>query len=360
MLHALPQSQGSCSDQEAPTGFGTAAAMSTEGLAGNTRRRYCIHGVEIELVAGDPWTLESVHSVLEHLGLLPGASDTLPSVILRFSAKSEVRVPCAARILAEQGGIRAWIWAGSLYLTCPGYACRLDTGAGVGEWSVPPLSAQPRKDIITYGLLLLLRRFGLYALHGSGVARDGVGLLFAAPSGSGKSTLAYSLVRQGWEYLSDDALLLRTRGEEIDALALRRGLCLDPSLVHAFPEVSELGEDGAFAGKGKRLLHMQSLHHDRLVECCVPRVLVFPEIVSHRTSRLVPLDSTEAFMRLTQQSAVVTLDRDVVPCHLQALERLIRQACGYRLLAGQDLNGHPEAVAALFAGIHASFVCAGA
>ena len=44
----------------------------------------------------------------------------------------------------------------------------------------------------------------LALFHASAVARDNSALLFSAPSGSGKSTLVTSLLRDGYDYLSDD------------------------------------------------------------------------------------------------------------------------------------------------------------
>jgi hypothetical protein len=79
-----------------------------------------------------------------------------------------------------------------------------------------------------FGLLKLLRSLGLYSLHAAGlVAREGPGLLLVAGSGSGKSTLALGLIRQGWGYLSDDAVLLRLQPKGVAALALRKDFYVD-------------------------------------------------------------------------------------------------------------------------------------
>lgn len=83
----------------------------------------------------------------------------------------------------------------------------------------PPLL---RHQFWAFGVLKLLRALGLYGLHAAGlVARIGCGLLLVGDSGYGKSTLTIGLVRQGWGYLSDDAVLLRRVSEEIEAVALR-------------------------------------------------------------------------------------------------------------------------------------------
>ncbi len=321
------------------------------------RQRYGVYGIGVDVLGETP-VLGAIHAALAHLGIEPVAGGgEAADVVLRCSAEpGAVRVPAGARAVAEQGGIRAWSRGGALYLGCDGHACRLDLAGGAGEVMVPPPPRRPRKDILTYALLLLLRRRGLFALHASGVARDGAGCLFVARSGSGKSTQTYALVRQGWEYLSDDALLLRARGEQVEALALRRDLCLDPALARAFPEVTAHGVEDSRSEKGKRRLAMRALHPERLIDGCVPRLLVFPEIVSAPVSRMVPLRPAEALRRLVGESVVVALDPAVMPAHLAALGALVRQARSWRLLAGRDLEARPELVAPLIEDARASFI----
>jgi hypothetical protein len=310
----------------------------------------------VDVLSDDPAVQDGIHSVLEYLGFkLVAGRGEVADVALRCSADPRaVRVPRGAQRVAEQRDIQAWSSGWALYLSCTGHACRLDLSAGVAELVMPSPPALQRKDIVTYALLLLLRRRRLYGLHASGVSRNGMGCLFVARSGSGKSTQAYSLVRQGWEYLGDDAILLRNRGDEVEALALRRDLCLDPALAHAFPELLIHQQEDPLAGKGKRRLPMPALHARSLIDGCAPRLLVFPEIVSAPVSRMKPLDPADALLRLVRESIVVALDPDVMGAHLTVLSRLICQTRSWRLLAGQDLKDHPELVAPLIEHARAS------
>ena len=56
---------------------------------------------------------------------------------------------------------------------------------------------------------ILLERSGLAKIHASGVALDKRSSIFAGLGGSGKTTIALELVKQGYEFLGDDALILR-------------------------------------------------------------------------------------------------------------------------------------------------------
>jgi hypothetical protein len=71
--------------------------------------------------------------------------------------------------------------------------------------------------------------------HAAAVQRDGATLLCPAPSGAGKSTLAAGMVRDGWSYLSDEAVELD--GRTGDLVPYPKPITLDPGAHHLFPEV---------------------------------------------------------------------------------------------------------------------------
>src|SRR5215213_2250033 len=172
------------------------------GQSGTFRRCYDVQGFRVDVFADDPDVLGRVHAILDHLGILPATLGDTPAVVWLYSTQpGAVRLPRRARAIAEQDGIHAWSSNGALYLSCDGHVGRLDPAAGTAEVVVPTSPGGLRKDFITHGFLLLLRRRGLYPLHASGVSQAGAGCLFVAPSGGGKSTHTYSLVRTGWDYL---------------------------------------------------------------------------------------------------------------------------------------------------------------
>ncbi len=73
-------------------------------------------------------------------------------------------------------------------------------------------------------------------IHGAVLAWRGQGFLFAGRSGSGKSTLAAGLVARGWEYLSDEFLLLDP--DTLCAQPLPKAVCLKAG---SFPLIRRLG-----------------------------------------------------------------------------------------------------------------------
>ena len=54
----------------------------------------------------------------------------------------------------------------------------------------------------------VMKRKGRFPLHAGCVARGGRGVLLAGTSGAGKSTLTAALVKDGWDFLSDDTVFV--------------------------------------------------------------------------------------------------------------------------------------------------------
>lgn len=322
-------------------------------LSGDPTRAYGLHGVSLEVSSDDSSLFAPVHAILEHFGLTAGGEGSAASALRLYLTTNPGRIAVAdgAEEIAWQDGIQALSTSGRIYLRADGQALVLDASSGAAVALLPATSVSPRKDLILYGLLILLRRRGLFALHASGVRLGEAGCLLVGPSGSGKSTLTYALVRAGCPYLGDDAVLLRTGEAMMDALALRRDLCLDPALATHFPELTRYGEAGDFAGKGKRRLPMGRLYADRLLQRFTPRVLLFPEIVPESRSRLLPLRMPDVLARLAAQSAVLGLDPEMGGHHVRVLAELARQSRAYRLLAGRDLEAAPRSVISLLASV---------
>lgn len=311
-----------------------------------------IHGRPVQVYGDDPANLSRTGRIFHPLGITLDAPPhdghgSTDAIILRLRQRARLPpLPAGVRISGLHQGIRAWTSPDEIWLRCRGHMVRLNPRLGWAEVVVPSEPLPVRKDLLTYALMLLLRRRGLLGLHASGVQRAGDGWLFVGNRGCGKSTQTYNLVRQGWGYLGDDALLLRAEGDRVEALALRRDLMLDPTPAHAYPELARDGPPSS-ATSGKRRLRIGEMRPARMVDRCSPRFLIFPEIVSTAESTLVPLSRTEALMRLVAQSAVFTLDREMGARHLEVLSHLARQTLAVRLRAGRDLRECPERIAAV-------------
>ena len=325
---------------------------------------YDLHGTLLAV----GWDAAPVGKQLQFLSAYFGleACPTVPPechVRLTFLTRTPpLSIPAHAYCVTEQHGLQIWQADSLLYVRDGTWVVRLDPTSRTGLGTIPPLDglvlpALPM-DLLLYSVLLLLRYQGLYPEHAACVASDGVGCLLVGDSGSGKSTLTLSLVQQGWQYLADDAILLRDSRDTVEAIPLRRELCLAPEATRAFPDTVEHWQPGPWSGDTKQRLDVRRLYPAQVRDICCPDLLLFPTIVDAPRSEFVPIGKPEALFLLIQQSALVTVEPDMAPAHLDILARLVRQTRHYRLLAGQDLARDPRRIALLLEDVQQPASCA--
>jgi hypothetical protein len=321
--------------------------------AGLAHQDYMLHGVAIRVCWDDPTLAQHLWTICTYVGLQAAPSAGVePQVTLTFVTHARgLSIPLGACRMAEHAGIHAWHVAPQMYLRAGEVVVQLDPTAGTGIGTLRPASGHAprrlRKDLVLYSLLWLLRYRGLYAIHAAGVAHDNAGCVLVAERDSGKSTLAFSLVRQGWGHLSDDALLLRACGDGIEALSLRPEVCLDPEAARYFPDIVAHWQPCLVADEVKQRLNVTALYPERVLSACLPRLLIFPRIVAAPASQLRPVGKAEALWHLIRQSALLGLEPHLAPHHLDVLTRLVNQTTRYELLAGHDLGQRPALIAPL-------------
>jgi hypothetical protein len=176
--------------------------------------------------------------------------------------------------------------------------------------------------VTSFAVCSALRRFGMFDLHGAGVALPSTdeGVLIIGPSGSGKSTLTTQLARAGWGYLSDDELLLSLNENDVEARGFRSFFalvdsnstvknCFEPAEIFAAPRVDQMA----------------------------PRFVFFTEISRAAETQINELTQAETMSRLIRACPWATYDTAIAGANLKLLSRLARQAKGFNLMAGTDL-----------------------
>ena len=251
-------------------------------------------------------------------------------------------------------GLWGYAVGNDVYLTEGSSLLHLQGAQRRGEaFLAPAFFHQPpllRHQFWAFGVLKLLRFLGCYGLHAAGlVARSGRGLLLVGASGCGKSTLTIGLVRQGWGYLSDDAVLLRRGPAGIEAVALRKPCSIETRCSAAYADLPLGGESCQLSGRHKRRADLDRAYPEQSISRCFPQVVLFPRLVSHRCSTVQPLDRLRALRHLLAQSGPQLFDRATMAPHLEILTHLVQQATMYELLTGRDLLHHPERLLSLLA-----------
>jgi hypothetical protein len=243
-------------------------------------------------------------------------------------------------------GFRGYEHGDEYYLTARTAQWYLHLRQRRGEaWLTPGFAETParlRRSFWGFGVFKLLRSLGVFSLHAASlVSANGIGLLIVGAPGSGKSTLALGLLRRGWGYLSDDAVLLRMGTEAVEALACRRDAFVNADDALRYADLS-WGEEAPDGPSGcKRRLCIAATHPGQIVSQCVPKVLLLPRIVDSPRSIVRPLDRTHTLRQLLTQSGPQLFDRRSMQDHLAVLTCLLQQAVPYELRAGRDLYEEP-------------------
>ena len=311
--------------------------------------RYAFRDIPMEVQSEGKEIEDTLDRLLQEMSWAPTLSSTQkPLLRLSIHCNSEGigGVPRQARQVFEVEGFGGYENGPSFYLTYGSSCFYLHSLKGKGvAYLAASFSDQPsliQQKFLAYGLLRLLRPFGLYPLHtASLLTPDGAGLLIVGGSGSGKSTLTIGLIRKGWSYLSDDAVLLRKRSEAVEALALRRSCYVDAQAAGDYLDL-RLGEMVPDAGSGYRQrVYIDETYPGQAVQTCTPQVLLFSRIVPETASTLQPLNRVDALKKLLTESAPQMFDKFTMAQHMEVLESLLRQTETYELRAGLDLRRNP-------------------
>ena len=308
---------------------------------------YSLCAEALRLVCPSPSRKARVTSILEGLFSLTPLSRRDPGgmeLLIHDLPEREV----SGELVFDAPGLTAIRTARGYHLRSAGSFLALDlrVGKAAGSLSDAFLASPPedQRGLFLFTFLLLLSARGLYALHAGGTLWNGCGFLLAGGSGSGKTTLTCALTRSGWQYLSDDSVLLKRGAQGVEALAFGRPFHCAPAMFRHFPE---LAANGPKPLSGKRLVDVGRLYPGRLRSALHPRIVLFPEIAATRFSRVVPLSCTETLVRLLGEGAGLLHDRDSMAAQMAILGELARSARGYRLLHGADVHADPMRVAAL-------------
>ena len=137
-------------------------------------------------------------------------------------------------------------------------------------------------------------------IHAGGVVRDGIGIALPAHMESGKSTLTTGLVRAGFDYLSDEAVILDWKS--LMVIPFPKPISLDPGSWHLFPEL----EPQAPLPPGYKDTQWQvppsAIRPDAVGGPCKIQYFVFPKYAEGTETRLTPIRRAAATIELAKNT----------------------------------------------------------
>lgn len=205
-------------------------------------------------------------------------------------------------------------------------------------------------QVLNYAISTALRRCDVFEIHSGAVVepQTGRGVLFAGASGSGKSTLTLQLVANGWHYLTDDVLLLKSVGGVMKAYPVRRAFAVTRSTVDAGgTRAREAFANADWSSGSKKSFMPHDFFPQAFSPECEPHSIFFPTIAEEEQSVVRPLTRSETMIQLIKLCPWSCYDPVTSTRHLDALSALARQCEGFVLQAGRDLLRDPARASGL-------------
>ncbi len=202
--------------------------------------------------------------------------------------------------------------------------------------------------LLTMALLEMMKRFGRFPLHAACVSHQGRGVLVAGSSGAGKSTLSVTLLRAGFDFLSDDTVFLRpssTGGSVVSGFPDE--VDVTPTTTSMFPELGHLADEPMPPGRDKYGFRIEDVFGVDPVSECRPAVLLSPRVEPGGPSRLERLSPSEALFELTPN--VLLTDQAASQSHLDVLAELVTSVPCFTFRMGSDVDAVAKCVADLVA-----------
>lgn len=190
-------------------------------------------------------------------------------------------------------------------------------------------------SMMTVVAALLLGRLGRTPIHAGAIIRPGGGaLLLAGDARAGKSTTCMNLISSGWDYLSDDQVVLsRTEGSDaVSAEGWPRVFHLDEGWEHGVSTGVRRDVDPGEIGPGcwRRFAEVEGL--------------LFPIVRADQPTALTPIPASDALARLIRQTPWLLVDQQRGPALLALLSSLAA-APAHELSLGLDTYRDPERLA---------------
>jgi hypothetical protein len=183
-------------------------------------------------------------------------------------------------------------------------------------------------------------------IHAAAVALDGAGILIVGKSGAGKTSLAVGCALAGWDYLGDDAVIVRADPATVGALYASARLRADTFDLFPRAMAASLGISDD-AGELKAEVDMALLRPLGRPEAAI-RAIVVPRRTDEAMLRFEPISRPDVLHRL-MAAAHQSLMGDEAPAFAK-LAGLVSSVPSYFFYPGRDPAAAPAAFARLIDG----------
>lgn len=228
--------------------------------------------------------------------------------------------------LLRLGTVDAWVDGDAAALRGgAGCAGRAALAAGEASLAVPATVEDPDAvawdlySMLTLSSALLLGRMGRALVHAAAVVAPGGGAwLLAGDTHAGKSTTAINLITAGWDFVSDDhVVLFRGPGDRVWVEGWPRRFHLDEGWESGAPgrPRGEVDPHARWPGRWRRTAPLAGV--------------LFPRVAAGEPTVIAATPAADALAGLLRQSPWLLADRAAAPTVLG----LLHSACGHPAFA---------------------------
>jgi hypothetical protein len=162
-------------------------------------------------------------------------------------------------------------------------------------------------------------------LHASAVQIDDRAAMFSGPSGAGKSTIAAGLVAAGFDYLTDDVVVIEPIDAQIEPYPKPVGL--GQAVARDFPSLSQCPDQWR-AFMGDEWYVTPGMLGGATARGAVPGLVVFPRYSPSGDNQPMPVSRADALVQMAEHSFNFI---EHAPASFELLARVLRQCECYRI-----------------------------
>jgi hypothetical protein len=225
-----------------------------------------------------------------------------------------------------------------------GVACAHDVESNEYYYAIRDLSAE---EFIKEGHVLIqffnkiIRDKNTAIVHGAAVGLDGEGVLFCARGQRGKSTLSVLSMMDGFEYVSDDYLVLEQDGDKLYTDPIYSIITLSPRMYNELYDKLEKSRFLSNNGRKDKYVINIANFHNQFKKRYPVKFCMFPEIVSDKEPSIVPCPKGRAITQLVQ-STVLQLQDAHKHEQIEKIVNMVKDYEFYQINLCQDIQKNTD------------------
>jgi len=174
--------------------------------------------------------------------------------------------------------------------------------------------------------------------HSASVGLNNKGVMISARGGGGKSTLAVSAMLDGFQYVSDDYLMLTKKNDGLFACPVYSTINLSPSIIEKMPALKAGYLWNSWWQPQKHTLEI-SEHHSSFVNTLPIKALIFPQIKDIETPQIEKMtDKGKAITQMVYSSVSQLVNPENRSDYIKTLLSFIKDLNVYKINLSPDLK----------------------